>query len=62
VTKMDRVGEELAQLVGDEAVELLAGRMQSDVVVCSARTDEGLDKVRAMVRQARANHWQVACT
>ncbi len=52
VTKMDRVGEELAQLAGDEAVELLAGRMQTDVVLCSARTGEGLDKVRAMVRRA----------
>src|SRR4051812_13581638 len=52
VTKMDRVGEELAQLAGDEAVELLAGRMQTDVVVCSARTGEGLDNVRAMVRRA----------
>lgn len=52
VTKMDRVGEELAQLAGDEAVELLAGRMQTDVVLCSARTGEGLDKVRATVRRA----------
>lgn len=52
VTKMDRVGEELAQLAGDEAVELLAGRIQADVVVCSARTGEGLENVRAMVRKA----------
>jgi selenocysteine-specific elongation factor len=52
VTKMDRVGKELAQLAGDEAVELLAGRMQTDVVLCSARTGEGLDEVRAMVRRA----------
>jgi len=52
VTKMDRVGEELAQLAGDEAVELLAGRMQTDVVLCSARTGDGLDKVRMMVRRA----------
>ncbi len=52
VTKMDRVGEELAQLAGEEAVELLAGRMQTDVVLCSARTGDGLDKVRAIVRRA----------
>ncbi|MBK9264351.1 MAG: selenocysteine-specific translation elongation factor [Polyangiaceae bacterium] len=52
VTKMDRVGEELAQLAGDEAVELLSGRMQTDVVLCSARTGEGLDNVRAMVKRA----------
>ncbi len=52
VTKMDRVGEELAQLAGDEAVELLNGRMQTDVVVCSARTGEGLEGVRKLVRRA----------
>jgi selenocysteine-specific elongation factor len=51
VTKMDRVGEELARLAGDEAVELLAGRMQAEVVLCSARTGEGLDDVRAAVRR-----------
>lgn len=52
VTKMDRVGEELARLAGDEAVELLAGRMQAEVVLCSARTGEGLDVVRDAVRRA----------
>ncbi len=52
VTKLDRVGEELAQLAGDEAVELLSGRIEADVVLCSARTGEGMDKVRESVRQA----------
>ena len=52
VTKMDRVGEELAGLAGDEAVELVAGRMQAEVVLCSARTGEGLDAVRDAVRRA----------
>ncbi len=52
VTKMDRVGEELARLAGDEAVELLAGRMQAEVVLCSARTGEGLEAVRDAVRRA----------
>jgi len=52
VTKMDRVGEDLAKLAGEEAIELLQGRMKADVVVCSARTGEGLSDVREAVRKA----------
>lgn len=51
VTKMDRVGQELAQLAGEEALELLAGRMDAEVVLCSARTGEGLEAVREAVRR-----------
>ena len=52
VTKMDRVGADLAQLAGEEALELLAGRMEAEVVVCSARTGEGIEAVRQAVRRA----------
>jgi selenocysteine-specific elongation factor len=52
VTKLDRVGAEIAQLAGEEALSLLAGRMEAEVVLCSARTGEGLDDVRAAVKRA----------
>jgi selenocysteine-specific elongation factor len=52
VTKVDRVGEELAQLAGEEARELLGARFEADVVTCSARTGKGLDAVRDAVRRA----------
>ena len=51
VTKLDRVGEDLARLAGEEAMELLAGRFAAEVVACSARTGEGIDAVRAAVRR-----------
>src|SRR5438045_838367 len=52
VTKLDRVGEEVARLAGDEARELCAERFQTDVVLCSARSGEGVDAVRDTVRRA----------
>jgi selenocysteine-specific elongation factor len=52
VTKLDRAGEDIARLAGDEALELLAGRMEAEVVLCSARTGEGLEAVRDAVRRA----------
>jgi selenocysteine-specific elongation factor len=52
VTKLDRAGEDIASLAGEEALELLAGRMEAEVVLCSARTGEGLDAVRDAVRRA----------
>lgn len=52
VTKLDRVGEDLARLAGEEAVELLGDRFKADLVTCSARTGEGLDRVRDAVRSA----------
>src|SRR5262245_32657637 len=52
VTKVDRVGEEVARLAADEALELLGSRFQAEVVLCSARTGVGIDAVRAAVRKA----------
>jgi selenocysteine-specific elongation factor len=52
VTKLDRVGEELARLAGEEARELLGSRFEAEAAICSARTGEGLDDVRAAVRRA----------
>lgn len=52
VTKLDRVGEDLARLAGEEAHELLGSRFEAEVAVCSARTGEGLEAVRDAVRRA----------
>src|SRR5689334_15063698 len=52
VTKLDRVGEEVAKLAGEEALELLGGRFEADVAICSARTGEGVPAVREAVRRA----------
>jgi selenocysteine-specific elongation factor len=52
VTKLDRVGEELARLAGEEAVELLGDRFKAEIVTCSARTGEGIDRVKDAVRRA----------
>jgi selenocysteine-specific elongation factor len=54
VTKLDRVGRELAELAGDEARALLGDRWEAEVVCCSARTGEGIEDVRAAVRRALA--------
>ncbi|MFO0755681.1 MAG: selenocysteine-specific translation elongation factor [Byssovorax sp.] len=52
VTKLDRAGPELAALAGEEAAELCRGRFETEVVLCSARTGEGIDAVRAAVERA----------
>jgi selenocysteine-specific elongation factor len=52
VTKLDRVGEEVAKLAGEEALELLGGRFEAEVAICSARTGEGVSAVRDAVRRA----------
>ncbi len=52
VTKLDRVGAELASLAADEAMELLSGRFEAEAVACSARTGEGIEAVREAVRRA----------
>jgi selenocysteine-specific elongation factor len=53
VTKLDRVGPELAELAGEEARELLGDRFEAvDVVACSSRTGEGVDAVRDALRRA----------
>ena len=53
VTKVDRVDEELAELAGEEARELLdAEGIASEVVPCSAKARSGLAELRAAVLQA----------
>jgi selenocysteine-specific elongation factor len=58
VTKLDRVGREVAELAGEEARGLLGDRggdgWEAEVVYCSARTGEGVDEVREAVRRALA--------
>lgn len=54
VTKLDRAERELAEMAGAEVSELCAGRFSHEVVLCSARTGEGLDDLRAAVRRALA--------
>jgi selenocysteine-specific elongation factor len=55
VTKVDRVGREVAELAGEEAMELVAPRFEAEVAYCSARTGEGLEDVRAaLIRALRA--------
>jgi selenocysteine-specific elongation factor len=52
VTKVDRVGEELASLAREEAKELLGSRFETEIALCSARTGEGIEGVRAAVRRS----------
>jgi selenocysteine-specific elongation factor len=52
ITKVDRSGEELAQLAADEAVALLGDRWKAEAVLVSARTGQGLDALRDAVRRA----------
>lgn len=52
VTKLDRAGRELAEMAGEEARDLLGERFVSDVVLCSARTGEGLQELKETVRKA----------
>jgi selenocysteine-specific elongation factor len=54
VTKSDAVDSELAQLAGEEARALLGDGWRAEVVTCSARTGEGLDRVREALRRALA--------
>lgn len=52
VTKVDKAGEDLARLAGEEASELLGDRIAAEVVFCSGKTGEGLDRLRDAVRRA----------
>ncbi len=52
VTKLDRVGAEVAGLAGEEALELTKDRFASEVVLCSAKTGEGVEAVRDAVKRA----------
>src|SRR5579871_5920467 len=52
VNKADAVEPELAQLAGEEARALLGDRWGAEVVTCSARTGEGIDRVRAALAGA----------
>jgi selenocysteine-specific elongation factor len=52
VNKCDAVEPELAALAGEEARELLGPKWRADVVLCSARTGEGIDRLRDALRSA----------
>ena len=52
ITKVDRSGDELAQLAADEALGLLGKRWKAEAVLVSARTGQGLDALRDAVRRA----------
>ncbi|NUO51840.1 MAG: selenocysteine-specific translation elongation factor, partial [Polyangiaceae bacterium] len=54
VTKIDRVERDLAEMAGEEVSELCAGRFEHEVVLCSAKTGEGLDALRAAIARALA--------
>jgi len=56
VNKADAVEPDLAALAGEEARELLGSRWRTaDVVLCSARTGEGIEKLREALRRALAS-------
>lgn len=52
ITKVDRSGDELAQLAAEEALALLGDRWKAEAVLVSARTGQGLDALRAAVKRA----------
>ena len=52
ITKIDRSGEELAQLAADEALALLGDRWKAEAVLVSARTGQGLPALRDAVKRA----------
>jgi selenocysteine-specific elongation factor len=55
VNKADAVEPDLAALAGEEVRELLGTRWQADVVLCSARTGEGIDELKQVLRRALAS-------
>jgi len=55
VTKADAVEPDLVQMAGDEARALLGERWRADVVTCSAKTGDGIDRVREALRRALAD-------
>ncbi len=52
VNKVDTVTPDLAELAGEEARELLGPRWQAEVVTCSARTGQGVERLRDALRAA----------
>jgi selenocysteine-specific elongation factor len=52
ITKVDRSGEELAQLAAEEALALLGDRWKAEAVLVSARAGQGLDALRDAVKRA----------
>jgi selenocysteine-specific elongation factor len=54
ITKTDAVDADLAQVAAEEARALLGDRWRADVVRCSARTGEGVEAVRSVLRGALA--------
>jgi len=52
VTKSDAVEPELVQVAAEEARGLLGEKWRADVVTCSAKTGEGLDRLKTTLRSA----------
>lgn len=53
ITKIDRADRELGELAGEEALELLEHNgIDADVVLCSGKTGEGIEELRAAVLTA----------
>ncbi len=52
ITKVDRSGDELAELAADEALGLLGDRWKAEAVLVSARTGQGLDSLRDAMKRA----------
>ncbi|HEX8795869.1 MAG TPA: selenocysteine-specific translation elongation factor [Polyangiaceae bacterium] len=52
VTKSDAVEADLVQVAAEEARALLGAKWHADVVTCSAKTGEGLDRLKATLRGA----------
>jgi len=52
ITKIDRVERDLAELAAAEISDALRGRFEHQVVLCSAKTGEGLDVLRETIRAA----------
>src|SRR5688572_18277101 len=52
VTKVDKAGDELAELAADEALALLGDRWKAEAVLVSARSGQGLDALRDALKAA----------
>jgi selenocysteine-specific elongation factor len=52
ITKVDRSGEELAELAAEEALALLGERWKAEAVLVSARSGQGLEALRDAVKRA----------
>src|SRR5579863_5824425 len=52
INKADAVEPDLAQIAAEEARALLGDKWRADVVTCSARTGEGIDRLRDALRRS----------